>query len=201
MIMNKESYMLRLWKSFVAVSLLCASAASSALEVGNSLPALEVPSRGELKLNGDDVRFEPWSTQQIDAGSPVLIFHMAARMSSDSIIAPLRERLDNGSYAPDSFQSVSVVNLDDALWGTQGLVTSELAKNKRAHPQAVLVADDEGRGLKAWSLAPKGVAVILLDTNGKIRMLKEGKLSAEDVDSIVAALDEEISKSEQLAKN
>ena len=122
-------------------------------------------------------------------------------MSSDSIIAPLRERLDNGNYDPGSFQSISVVNLDDALWGTQGLVTSELAKNKRAHPQAVLVADDEGRGLKAWSLEPKGVAVILLNADGKIRLLKEGKLSEGDVNDIVTALNNEIAKSEQLATN
>ena len=193
--------MLRLWKSFVAAGLLCVSAASSALELGGQLPALNVPSRGELEINGDSVRFVPWSTKQITAGTPVLIFHLAARMSSDSIIAPLRERLDNGNYDPGSFQSISVVNLDDALWGTQGLVTSELAKNKRAHPQAVLVADDEGRGLKAWSLEPKGVAVILLNADGKIRLLKEGKLSEGDVNDIVTALNNEIAKSEQLATN
>ncbi|MAY40214.1 MULTISPECIES: YtfJ family protein [Spongiibacter] len=193
--------MLRLWKSLVAAGLLCVSAASTALELGGELPALDVPSRGELEINGDSVRFVPWSTEQITADTPALIFHMAARMSSDSIIAPLRDRLDKGDYAPGSFQSISVVNLDDALWGTQGLVTSELAKNKRAHPQAVLVADDEGRGLKAWSLEPKGVAVILLNTDGNIRLLKEGKLSEEDVNDIISALDDEIAKSEQLAKN
>lgn len=193
--------MLRLWKSLVAAGLLCVSAASTALELGGELPALDVPSRGELEINGDSVRFVPWSTEQITTDTPALIFHMAARMSSDSIIAPLRDRLDKGDYAPGSFQSISVVNLDDALWGTQGLVTSELAKNKRAHPQAVLVADDEGRGLKAWSLEPKGVAVILLNTDGNIRLLKEGKLSEEDVNDIISALDDEIAKSEQLAKN
>ena len=193
--------MLRLWKSLVAAGLLCVSAASTALALGGELPALDVPSRGELEINGDSVRFVPWSTEQITADTPALIFHMAARMSSDSIIAPLRDRLDKGDYAPGSFQSISVVNLDDALWGTQGLVTSELAKNKRAHPQAVLVADDEGRGLKAWSLEPKGVAVILLNTDGNIRLLKEGKLSEDDVNDIISALDDEIAKSEQLAKN
>ena len=193
--------MLRLWKSLVAAGLLCVSAASTALELGGELPALDVPSRGELEINGDSVRFVPWSTEQITADTPALIFHMAARMSSDSIIAPLRDRLDKGDYAPGSFQSISVVNLDDALWGTQGLVTSELAKNKRAHPQAVLVADDEGRGLKAWSLEPKGVGVILLNTDGNIRLLKEGKLSEDDVNDIISALDDEIAKSEQLAKN
>ena len=43
--------MLRLWKSFVAAGLLCVSAASSALELGGQLPALNVPQVGaNLKL-------------------------------------------------------------------------------------------------------------------------------------------------------
>ena len=77
--------MLRLWKSLVAAGLLCVSAASTALELGGELPALDVPSRGELEINGDSVRFVPWSTEQITADTPALIFHMAARMSSDSV--------------------------------------------------------------------------------------------------------------------
>ena len=43
--------------------------------------------------------------------------------------------------------------------------------------------------------------MILLNTDGNIRLLKEGKLSEEDVNDIISALDDEIAKSEQLAKN
>lgn len=193
--------MLRLWKS-VAVSLaLLGSSLGMTLEVGGNLPTLDVPSRGELVMLGDKVSFSPWSSTSISTGSPALIFHMPARMSSDAAIAPLRARLEAGEYPTESFQSISVVNLDDALWGTSGLVAGELAKNKRAHPQAVLVADDAGRGLKAWQLKSRTIAVILLNAEGEITYLKEGELSQNDIDTIIAKLDAEIASAERVANN
>ncbi|WP_372860714.1 YtfJ family protein [Spongiibacter sp.] len=185
----------------MAFALLCSSGLSAALEVGGSLPALNIPSRGELVLTGDKVSYTPWSSATIRSGSPALIFHMAARMSSDATIAPLRTRLESAGYAPGVFQSISVVNLDDALWGTSGMVASELTKNKRAHPEAVLVADDAGRGLAAWNLKSKGVAVILLNAKGEISYLKQGKLSKSDIDTIINKLNSEIANAEQLANN
>ena len=152
-------------------------------------------------MSGDKVSFSPWSSTSISAGSPALIFHMPARMSSDAAIAPLRARLEAGEYPTESFQSISVVNLDDALWGTSGLVAGELAKNKRAHPQAVLVADDAGRGLKAWQLKSRTIAVILLNAEGEITYLKEGELSQDDIDTIIAKLDAEIASAERVANN
>ena len=116
-------------------------------------------------------------------------------MSADAIIAPLKERLNQANYEPGSFQSISIINLDDAMWGTSGLVSSELGKNKREHPEAVLVADEEGHGLAAWQLEQGTVAFILVDYEGKIRYLKQGKLSADDINTIIAMLDEEIAKS------
>lgn len=179
----------------LSLSLIGASAFCAALELGGTLPSLAVPSKGELILDGDKVRHQAWSTEQIATGSPALIFHVAARMSSDSIIAPLKERLNQGNYEPGSFQSISVINLNDALWGTAGLVGSELEKNKREHPEAILVADKKGSGIDAWQLKKGTVAFILLDQNGKIRYLKEGELSADDVNTIIALLNEEIARS------
>lgn len=188
--------MLRLWKPLLASTLLLASSFSMALELGGKLPPLDVPSRGELVLKGDDISFTPWTSATIVTGSPALIFHMPARMSSDAAIAPLRARLEAGNYEADSFQSISVVNLDDALWGTSGLVAGELAKNKRAHPQAVLVADDASRGLAAWNLKPRSIAVILLSAEGKITYLKEGRLSEKDIDTVIEKLNAEIAASQ-----
>jgi YtfJ family uncharacterized protein len=179
----------------LSLSIVGASAFSSAIEVNGTLPAFEVPSKGELVLADDKIYHQPWSTAQISKGTPALVFHVAARMSADSIIAPLKERLNQANYETDSFQSISIINLDDALWGTSGLVSSELGKNKREHPEAVLVADTEGNGLAAWQLEQGTVAFILVDYEGKIRYLKQGKLSADDINTIIAMLDEEIAKS------
>jgi YtfJ family uncharacterized protein len=185
--------MLRLKKYLLGLALL-GSINSYGLELGGTLADVSIPSKGELVLNKSKVDYKSWSTASIQRGSPALIFHLAARMSSDNIIAPLRTRLEEQDFAPGSFQSISVVNIDDAMWGTSGMVSSEMEKNKRAHPEAVLVADDASRGRKAWQLKESSVAVILLDANGKIRYLKEGKLGRKDIDTIMALLNTEISQ-------
>jgi YtfJ family uncharacterized protein len=169
-----------------------------ALELGGTLTDISIPSKGELILNEAKVDYRAWSTSTISRGTPALIFHLAARMSSDKIIDPLRNRLEEEKFTPGSFQSISVVNIDDALWGTSGLVSSEMEKNKRAHPEAIMVADDASRGLTAWELQKGTVAVILLDVNGEIRYLKEGKLDSDDIETILSLLKTEIA---QVASN
>ncbi|MGJ8687681.1 MAG: YtfJ family protein [Spongiibacteraceae bacterium] len=182
-------------KFIITLFICCIAPFASALEVGDTLPPLTVQGKGELLIEGDKVSFKTWESLSISQGTPALIFHLAARMSSDAIIDPLRNRLDAKTFAPNSFQSISVVNLGDAMWGTSGLVLSELAKNKRAHPEATIVADAKGRGLQSWNLAAKSVAVILVDSKGKISYLKQGRLSTEDVDFIMQKLDQEIANS------
>ncbi|WP_373078255.1 YtfJ family protein [Zhongshania sp.] len=185
--------MLRFKKCLLGLALL-GSISSYALEIGGTLADVSIPTKGELVLNKSKIDYKAWSTETIRRGSPALIFHLAARMSSDNIIAPLRSRLEERNFTPGSFQSISVVNINDAMWGTSGMVSGEMEKNKRAHPEATMVADDASRGLKAWQLKESSVAVILLDANGKIRYLKEGKLSSKDIDTIMSLLDKEIAQ-------
>ncbi|MBW2939400.1 YtfJ family protein [Zhongshania aquimaris] len=179
----------------LSLSLVTSTALCNAIEIGGTLPDFSVPTKGELIIDGSKIQHKPWSTQQITEGTPALVFHVAARMSSDAIIAPLKERLNAKDYEPGSFQSISVINLNDALWGTAGFVGSELEKNKREHPKAILVADDKGSGIAAWELQKGTVAFILVDSKGVIRYLKQGKLTQSDIDTIITMLDEEIAKS------
>ncbi len=186
-----EQHMLRFKKYLISLALF-GSINGYALELGGTLADISIPTKGELILNKSKVDYKAWSTSTISRGTPALIFHLAARMSSDKIIDPLRTRLEQENFTPGSFQSISVVNIDDAMWGTAGLVGSEMEKNKRAHPEAIMVADDASRGLKAWELQKGTVAVILLDASGKIRYLKEGKLHSSDIDTILSLLKTEI---------
>ena len=172
-----------------------------AFEKGAELPDVTINKKGELRIDNDRISYAPWGISEAKAGIPKIVFHIPARMSSQSIIDPMTDRLEAEDFAEDRFQAITVVNLDDALWGTSGLVAGELAKNKRAHPQAVLVADDAGRGLKAWQLKSRTIAVILLNAEGEITYLKEGELSQDDIDTIIAKLDAEIASAERVANN
>ncbi|AKH70019.1 putative transcriptional regulator [Spongiibacter sp. IMCC21906] len=189
-------YCLPLIIALVVASLGLYSNQSLAIELGGTLPAYQVESKGELILEGEDIRYQPWSSSAITNDSPTLIFYMAARLSSEKIIAPLRDQLDAKNYADGSFQSISIVNMDEALWGTGGLVLGKLADNKRDHPRATIIADDVGSALSLWSLKKKSVAVILLNSDGVIEYLNQGSLSENEVAEIIQLLDKKIAKSQ-----
>lgn len=176
-----------------------ASTLATAIEVGGTLPPVKIPTKGELVLQGDTVHYQPWSSEQIQSGTPALLFHLAARMSSETIIDPLRKRLKAIDFAEGSFQSVSVINLGDAMWGTAGLAASEMTKNKKETPSATLVADDDNRARDAWELQAKTVAVVLLNAEGRIVYIKEGRLSDADVETIIQLLNAEIAKNNAAA--
>lgn len=177
------------------------SASALALQQGQPLPPLDIPSKGEFILSGDKISYSSWSSSQIIKGSPALVFHMPARMAADNIIAPLKQRLEQEDYADSDFQSVSVVNVAEAMWGTKGLINSELAKNKKEHPSAVIVADDQGRGVKAWNVGPRDVVIAVINTEGKIKHLHKGKMDKGQIDTIIRELNEEVAKAKQVAVN
>ena len=73
---------------------------------------------------------------------------MAGRMSARGQTKPFTDTLE--SALPDkSFHITTVINLDDALWGTTGFVVSEVKSNKRKYPNATMVLDEQGTGLSA----------------------------------------------------
>lgn len=179
--------------TIVATALLTATSQPvQALEVGSTLPPLSIKQPGELVLNGDDIDKAPWQSSAIGNGRPALVFYLPARASSESDIDPLRTKLDQGSYEPGSFHSITIVNLDDAFWGTSGFVEGQVAKNKRAHPRATMVLDAKGKGRKTFSLPEKTTVVFLVNGTGEVIDYREGSISEQAADAIIDKLHTEI---------
>ncbi|MBD2858530.1 hypothetical protein IB286_05860 [Spongiibacter sp. KMU-158] len=193
--------MKQLQKFFLIASLGFSSLSVLALEQGQKLPELAVDNKGEFVLNGDKVDYRPWNSNQITTGRPALVFHLPPRLSTESMINPLRDRLEAENYAEGAFQSVTVINLKEAMWGTSGMILSRLSEDKTKHPSATFVIDDQNRGVKAWDVGARDVVVALVNTEGTITHLHTGELSADDVNTIMSLLNEQIAKADQLAAN
>ncbi len=172
-----------------------------ALEVGQSLPSLQVQTKGELLLAGDDVTYRPWSTTAIQSDRPSLIFHVPPRISSQSIIKPLRSRLESEGYQKGQFQSITVINLQEAAWGTTGMIISQLQEDKTSHPEASFVIDDKNRGTKAWSVGKRDVVIAVVDANGIVQHIHTGEMTEGDVNTIISELNAQIDKAGKLATN
>ncbi len=80
------------------------------------------------------------------------------------------------------------------MWGTTGMVVSELASKKKEFPHAIMVADAEGTGLAKWQLEKETSTIIVSDAEGVVRYFKQGEMSAAEIDSALAIIRQYIGK-------
>ena len=99
----------------------------------------------------------------------------------------MKDALPLGSY-----HVTTVINLDDALWGTSGFVVSEVKDSKKKYPASTIVLDENGTGLETWQLQPKGAIIIVLDTLGTVLYLKEGGMSEEEIENTLELMRQQI---------
>jgi YtfJ family uncharacterized protein len=131
-------------------------------------------------MEGDDFIFAPW-TLPASLGKVHVLQYMAGRASARSQTRPFTDRLE--ALPDNSFHVTTVVNLDDALWGTSGFVVGELKSNKRKYPDSTIVLDEKGSGLSRWGLQPKGATVVVLDPGGSVLYFKEGAMSDPEIEN------------------
>lgn len=170
------------------IALLTLSATTIALSaspaIDAALPAITIEKHGQLALEGDEITYTPWRSDTPSANVQV-IQYLAATMSASEIYAPFTDRLQT-DFEPGTLLVTSVINLDAALWGTSGLVMSEIKKNKRKHPESMMVLDKKGHGASEWELGKKGSALLILDTAGIVRFFSKASLSDAELESTLA---------------
>ena len=162
------------------------SASASAPQVGAQLPDLKIDDRGELLVQDDEVRYRPWHYPQ-QTGTVHIVQYLAATRSAGDLHKPFRDRLDTDLPA-NSFRTTTIFNMDEAIWGTGSFVISELKSNKKMYPKAVMVVDEEGLGVKRWALDDDSAALIIVDPQGTVRYVKQGTMSAAEVDTSLALI-------------
>jgi len=153
-------------------------ALAGAPSIGAPLPVLSVDDRGELTMSGEDFDFVPW-TSQTNPGKIHVIQYFGANLGDRDVFAPFTDMLQ-AELEPGTVHVSTVLNLDAALWGTTGFVLSELEKNKKQHPEATMVLDEEGDGVSAWDLGDDGTGLIVMDNKGVVKYFKRSSLNEEE---------------------
>jgi YtfJ family uncharacterized protein len=170
---------------FIALllSVLSWHALSNSLVSGQPAPDMAIEERGELILEGDKVTYRPWRYQLLD-GKIHVVNYMAATMGASKLNRPFTDRLQE-TLEKGSYHVTTILNLDDAMWGTTGFVVSEVKANKRKHPTATLVLDEEAVGISAWQLENDNSAIVVFDAAGKVRYIKQGAMSETEIEQAV----------------
>ena len=150
---------------------------------GRTLPPLAVNDIGELVLRDDELEYSPWNSSDMAAGRVHVIQYMAARLSAKSMNESFTDRLKASELSLDHYHVTTIVNVDDAMFGTRGIVMAELESNKRRYFRSTIVADARGEGLRVWSLRPRSSAIIILDPEHRVRFFRQGALSEQEIEA------------------
>lgn len=177
------------------------------ISIGEKLPPVSVEEKGMLVPDreivdgkyvfkeGGSIDYRSWSSSEL-TGKIRTVYHLAARIGMDDVNAHYIDAIiaaELAEHGPDAkYQTVTVLNTDDALWGTTGLAHSRMEDSQKEFPYAGYVIDAEGKALAAWGLEPKNSAVIVVDEEGKVLFYKEGKLTDAEVQETVGMIEKRV---------
>ncbi|WP_158781220.1 YtfJ family protein [Pantoea sp. BAV 3049] len=152
---------------------------------GKRVPPVGINDRGELILQQDKFSYQNWNSAKLP-GKVRVIQHIAGRSSSKEKNAALIEAIKAATFPHDRYQTTTLVNTDDAIPGTGMFVRSSIESNKKQFPWSQFIVDSTGVAKKAWQLENEGSAIVVLDKEGKVRFAKDGALTQDEVQQVVA---------------
>lgn len=161
------------------------SALAHNLQVEQPLPSAKVAEYGEIVLKGKETAFQPWVSSSL-AGKVRIVHHLAGRTAAKEKNQAVIDAIKAQHFNPANYQTTTIINADDAIVGTGMFVKSSAEKGKVENPHSQVVLDDKSAVKNAWQLNPKESAIIVLDQNGKVKFVKEGKLSESEIQSLMS---------------
>ena len=144
-------------------------------------------------LNNDKFSYKSWNSAQL-AGKVRVVQHIAGRSSAKEKNATLIEAIKSAKLPHDRYQTTTIVNTDDAIPGSGVFVRSSIESNKQLYPWSQFIVDSNGVVRKAWQLNEESSAIVVLDKDGRVQWAKDGALSQEEVQQVVALLHKLLNK-------
>ena len=150
-------------------------------------PAVAVTNLGELALANNTLSARNWQLSN-GLGKVQLVQHIAGRSSAKELNSPLIEAIKAAKLPRDRYQTVTIINVDDALFGTSSFVRSSAESSKREFPWSSIVVDNKGVVAQDWQLTANSSAIILLSKEGMVLFAKEGALTRGQVEDVMTLI-------------
>ena len=175
----------------IALSLTSFVALSHSLTVGENLPQVTITDKGYVDLVEGDFEYRQWTSAELQ-NKVILIQHIAGRTSAKELNEPMIDAVIAADFPFEKYNTATLVNLDESIWGTGAIVASQVKSNKEEFPDAIFVLDSEGDMRKTWALTEKSSAIILLDQAGKILYVKDGEMNPIEIDTVIGIINANI---------
>lgn len=163
------------------------------IQLNTNLPAVTVQQDGELNVVGDQIQYSPWHSANL-VGKVRVLQHIAGRSSAKEKNAPLIDAIKAAHFDRSQYQTTTIVNADDAIIGTGHFVKSSVEQGKKENAHSQVVLDQKSTVKNAWQLREKDSLIVVLDKNGKVQFVAEGKLSPTYIKEVITLVNQLIKK-------
>lgn len=109
------------------IMLLLPGAQAHNFVTGKPVPPVYIQEGGELLLNNEEIHYQKWNSTQL-AGKVRIIQYIAGRKSAKKKNSLLIKAVEIANFPQDRFQPTTIVNTDDAIFGTGYFVAGKIEK-------------------------------------------------------------------------
>ncbi|AZI13910.1 YtfJ family protein [Avibacterium paragallinarum] len=155
------------------------------IQLNALLPAVTVADKGELLIENQEINTKPWTVSQLN-GKVRIIQHIAGRSAAKEKNQPLMDAIKTQHFNGLHYQTTNIINSDDAIFGTGAFVRSSAEKAKKENSHSQIVLDNQSAVKNAWQLKEKDSLIVVLDKNGKVKFVQEGKLSPAQINEVLS---------------
>jgi len=189
---DKRNHHMKLNSLVTTNALLAVTASALSAEIGQPLNQVKVSNRGEIRLTSNErIQYCDWHSDEKLGNKIRCVQVMAGTITAKNMNEHFTEKLKQAraeGRLPDQFyQSTTIVDMKQCLFGTGGIVSKTLEQHKRDIPEACFVNDQEGHATKAWGLKEPS-SVFAINEKGKVFYAKDGKLSDQESDYLLEQL-------------
>ena len=162
------------------------TAAQALPKIGEPLPTFMIDDKGQMQLRGDEIGYQPFNSASINGKTTALLL-IAARESASKLNEPFQTALSAKKPASSNHQVITILGLDQAVWGTKGIALGRLKDKQKAFPTSNFVVDATGSARTTLGLEPKSYAVIIVGANGRVIRAKDGAMTPAEINDFIAA--------------
>ncbi len=180
-------------KALLPLILACTPALALAhnIQINGNVPSVSVEKYGEIIVEGKNTAFQGWNTDALK-GKVRIIQAIAGRSSAKAMNANLMTAITAEHFPEESYQTTTIINQNDSIWGTGSFVKSSAQDSKKEFPWSSMVLDESGKVAKSWDLKTESSAIIVQDKQGKVLFVKEGALTKEEIAQVLQLVRESL---------
>jgi YtfJ family uncharacterized protein len=153
--------------------------AAQAIEMGTFPPKVELKEKLGGRLDG-----KPWSSEELRGKVHVLFYVDPDEKDTNNDAS---EALDRENFPRDKFQSLGIINMA-ATWLPNFAISSALKDKQKRYPQTIYVRDYKKVLVNVWKIADDSSNVLAFDKQGKLIFRKDGKLTPEEIQTLIQAI-------------